>query len=101
MKKQKIKLETRKTSSGSEFGAPTNSNFNTNNNNRSSNNKKDRKPSTVSSPFETCGEANHSRCYFGANAANKLSRLNVRQSQVQQTDAQNNKLRVSRLQPNL
>ena len=63
-----------------------NSNANNNNNNRN-NNRAERKPKTVYPPCETCGKTNHSteKCYFGANAANRLlprHRRPERQNQV-------------------
>ena len=48
------------------------------------------KPRTVYSPCGTSGKTNHStdRCYFGANAANKLPLRNQKPSHVLQKDTQ-------------
>ena len=59
------------------------------------NNQRDRKPTPVFPPCETCGGTNHSteRCYLGANAANRPPPRNRRpegQNQAQQRNIQNN-----------
>ena len=59
------------------------------------NNQKDRRPRPVYLPCETCGKSNHSteKCYFEANAANRLPPRNRRpegQNQAQQRNAQSN-----------
>ena len=58
-------------------------------------NQKDRRPTPVYPPCETCGKTNHSmeKCYFGANAANRPPPRSTRpegQNQVEQRNAQSN-----------
>ena len=77
---------------------PTNSNPNNKapvaNKANNTNNQRDRRPTPVSPPYETCGRTNHSteRCYLEANAANRPPPRNRRpegQNQAQQRNTQN------------
>ena len=58
-------------------------------------NREDRRPRPVYLTCETCGKTNHSteKCYFGAEAANRLPPRKRRpegENQVQQRNAQSN-----------
>ena len=97
LKKQRETTENNQNSPGNKNSdantSNPNSNANNNNNNRN-NNRAERKPKTVYPPCETCGKTNHSteKCYFGANAANRLPprhRRPERQNQVPERANQN------------
>ena len=90
LKKQREQTENDQNNPGNNNGAANTSNPNgnvNNNNNNKIDNKTERKPKTVYPPCETCGKTNHAteKCYFAANAANRLPprhRRPERQNQV-------------------
>ena len=105
LKKERDQNDSNRNSAGNNNNASNNSgqtNSNTHNNKTvtngnasSADNRNDRKPRTLYPPCETCGKTNRSteKCYFGANAANRLPRRNrrpLKQSQNQQQNTQIN-----------
>ena len=101
LKREKDQVQNSTNSANNNNGsAQTNFNPNTNkvaNNTKgnNTNNQRDRRPTPVFPPCETCGGTNHSteKCFLGANAANRPPPRNRRpegQNQSQQNNAQNN-----------
>ena len=91
LKRQREQTENNQNNNRNKNSAANNSNSNSNVNDKKNNNKNSNqaegKAKTVYSPYETCGETNHSteKCYFGANAANRppsRHRRPERQNQV-------------------
>ena len=84
LKKQREQTENNQNNPGNKNSdtntSNPNSNVNNNNNKNRNSNRAERKPKTVYPPCETCGKTNHftERCYFGANAANRLPPLHRR-----------------------
>ena len=98
LKKQREQTENNQNNPGNKKSDANTSNPNGNVNNPSDNNRNSnraqRRPRTVYSPCETCGETNNSteKCYQGANTANKSpprQRRPERQNQVQERANQN------------